>query len=58
MTAVAVTCEALLEKKKFGHMQLRKRNYFKVTHANTERFKNSPIITMQKLLNEDKKLNH
>ena len=48
----------LFKKRNLGDMKLRKRNYYKVTHANTERFKNSPIITMQKLLNEDKKLNH
>ena len=48
----------LFKKRKFGHMKIRKRNYYEVTHANIVRFKNSPIITMQKLLNEDKKLNH
>jgi hypothetical protein len=34
-------------------MKTRKRNFFEVIHANTERYKNSPIITMQRLLNED-----
>ena len=48
----------LLKKRKLGPMKLRKRNYYKVTHADTEGLKNSPIITMQKLLNEDKKLHH
>ena len=36
-------------------MKTRNRDYYEVTHANTERFKNSPIITMQRLLNEDRK---
>ena len=48
----------LFKKRKFGHMKLGKRNYYKVTHANTERFRNLPNITIQKLLNEDKKVNH
>ena len=48
----------LFKKRKLGDMKIRKRNYYEVTHANTERFKNSPIITMQKLLNEDKKQNY
>ena len=33
-------------------MKTRKENKFHVTHAHTERYKKSPIITMQKLLNE------
>ena len=40
--------------KKKHHTWTRKSEYFQVTHANTHRFKNSPIITMQKLLNIDK----
>ena len=34
-------------------MKTRHPNKYKTTHALTERFKNSPIITMQKLLNEN-----
>ena len=36
-------------------MTKRNRDFYKVTHANTERFRHSPIITMQKLLNEEKR---
>jgi hypothetical protein len=36
-------------------MQTRKRDFLEVTHANTERYKNSPIIIMHRLLNEDMK---
>ena len=36
-------------------MKTRNRDYYEVTHANTERFKNSPIITMQRLINEGRK---
>ena len=32
----------------------RNKEYYNVTFANTERYKNSPILTMQRLLNEDK----
>ena len=46
----------LIVKRKPDHkMETRKRNFYEVTHANTQRFKNSPIITMQHLLNEDKR---
>ena len=34
-------------------MNVRKYEKFQVTHANTERFKNSPILYMQKLLNSE-----
>ena len=36
-------------------MKKRNSDFYKVTHANTERFRHSPIITMQKLLNEEKR---
>ena len=36
-------------------IETRFRDFYEVTHANTERFKNSPVITMQRLLNEEKK---
>ena len=36
-------------------MHTRKDEYFKVTHAYTERFRNSPILTMQRLLNNDRR---
>ena len=46
----------LILKRKVNHrMKTRKRNFYEVTHANTDRFRNSPIITMQHLLNEDKR---
>ena len=31
----------------------KKKKNFKVTHAKTERFKNSPVIAMQRLLNQN-----
>ena len=39
-------------KKKTHTMQTRNTEQFKVNHANTNRYANSPIPTMQKLLNE------
>ena len=33
----------------------RHQDFYQVTKAHTERFRNSPFITMQRLLNEDKK---
>ena len=46
----------LIKKRNPSHrMKTRKREYYEVTHANTERLKNSPVITMQRLLNEDRK---
>ena len=35
-------------------IKTRNKEFYNVTFANTERYKNSPIITMQRLLNEDK----
>ena len=37
--------------------ETRNKEYYNVTFANTERYKNSPILTMQRLLNEDKQKN-
>ena len=34
-------------------MITRKSDHFQITHANTERLKESPIIYMQNLLNEE-----
>ena len=45
----------LFKKRKPSNIKTRNSEYYEVSHANTERFKNSPIITMQKLFNEDKK---
>ena len=36
-------------------MKTRNRYYYEVAHDNTERFKNSAIIAMQRLQNEDRK---
>ena len=36
-------------------MKTRSRDLFKVNHANTKRLKDSPVITMQRMLNEDNK---
>ena len=38
---------------KYHNMKTRKGEHYKVTHANTERFRNSPILTMQRMLNTD-----
>jgi hypothetical protein len=35
-------------------MRKRKSEFFKVNHAFTNRYKNSPIVTMQRMLNKDK----
>ena len=46
----------LILKRKVDHrIKTCNRNFFNVTHANTKRFRNLLIITMQHLLNEDKK---
>ena len=46
----------LIKKRKPNNtIETRFRDFYEVTHANTERFKNSPVITMQRLLNEEKK---
>ena len=46
----------LFRKRKSDHkMKTRNGNFYEITHANTDRYKKSPIITMQHLLNEDKK---
>ena len=39
-------------KKKTHKMKKRKKRRFQVFHANTEHFKKSPILTMQRMLNE------
>ena len=39
-------------------METRNEDKFKVQFANTTRLKNSPIVYMQKLLNENEKINH
>ena len=39
-------------------METRNEDKFKVQFANTTRLKNSPIVYMQKLLNENIKINH
>ena len=38
-------------------MQTRKREHYKVTHAYTERFRFSSIVTMQRMLNDDRRNN-
>ena len=44
----------LFPKRKPEHqMEIRKREKYQTTHANTNRFKNSPILQMQRLLNEE-----
>ena len=37
------------------HMETRHKEKYIINHANTERYKNSPIIYMQRLLNEQEK---
>ena len=41
-------------RKKIHCMNTRKKEYYKVTKAHTKRFQNSPVLTMQKMLNEQK----
>ena len=48
----------LFPKKIKNHtMKTKKTEMFKVNHANTQRYKNSPIIQMQKMLNQDTEQN-
>ena len=50
------TLTDLFPKKRKNHsMKTRKGNTYKVTHANTSRFQNSAVITMQRMLNEEQK---
>ena len=42
-------------KQKRHNMETRTGTSYKVTHANTTRFQNSPVITMQRMLNEKQK---
>ena len=50
-------CKTLNElfpiKEKMHQMETREDNKFKVNFANTDRLKNSSIISMQNMLNED-----
>ena len=47
----------LFENEKLHDMKTRKSEKFFVNHANTSRLMNSPIIYMQRLLNEQWKVN-
>ena len=40
-------------KTKAHSMKTRRKNKYKIFHANTERFKNSPVLTMQRMLNKE-----
>ena len=42
---------------KYHKMNTREEEHYKVTHAHTERFRNSPILTMQRMLNTDRREN-
>ena len=42
-------------RKKQHNIKIRNKERYKVFHANTERFKNSPILTMQRMLNKVEK---
>ena len=42
-------------RKKSHIMKTRKDNYYKITHANTKRFQDSPILAMQRMLNNKHK---
>ena len=39
-------------KKKSHAMNTRSEEFYKITRANTKRFQNSPVIAMQRMLNE------
>ena len=41
-------------RKKIHIMNTRKTEYYEVTKAHTKRFQNSPVLTMQRMLNEHK----
>ena len=45
----------IFKKKQEMDQKTRHQEFYQVTKAPTERFRNSPFITMQRLLNEDKK---
>ena len=47
----------LISKKKPRKLITRNHEFYEVTRAHTERYRKSPILTMQRLLNEDKKGN-
>ena len=47
----------LILKKKPRKISTRNQDFYQVTRAHTERYRQSPILTMQRLLNEDKKSN-
>ena len=47
------TSDMFPENQKIHKMITRKQEKFQVDHANTERFRNSPIIYMQNILNEN-----
>ena len=47
----------LILKKKPRKIGTRNQDFYQVTRAHTERYRQSPILTMQRLLNEDKKSN-
>ena len=42
--------------KKMHKMKTRDQSYFSIDNTNTDRLKNSPIINMQRLLDEDRKI--
>ena len=44
-------------KKKTHNMTTRSGDYYKITHANTKRFQNSPVLAMQRMLNNNKDTN-
>ena len=46
--------DLIQKKQRYNGPNIRKKEYNNVTFAHTERYKNSPILTMQRLLNEDK----
>ena len=46
--------DLIQKKQRYNGPNIRKKEYYNVTFAHTERYRNSPILTMQRLLNEDK----
>ena len=47
--------DIIKESEKLHSMQMRQENEYKVTHANTERLKNSSVIHFQKIMNSEEK---
>ena len=50
--------DIIKKKKRKGGLHTRKKEKFNVTFAHTDRFRRSPILTMQRLLNQEHQDNY